>query len=554
MEERAVTCLLAGAVLAVLSAGCGSELSRSPGGDTSGRTPAQAVPARAPAEVSPGRTDPELARGLELFARQCASCHGATGRGDGEAAYLLYPKPRNFVEGTFRLTSARSGLPPDADIRRTLERGMPGSAMPPWGHLPEADLRALVRTVRYLAVAGKAADLATGEPPMKPAEADALAREIFATGEPVTLGPEPQPSQALLAKGREIYGRGCAPCHGTDGAGKVPQQLRDASGIPVTARDFTKGIFKGSPSAAAIAMRIKAGIPGSPMPASNYPDDEVWALAHYVRTMVLPGAQERIEQSRRRLVVTALDREVPTHPEDPAWKNVEAVYLPVWPLWWRDRRIEGIEVSAASDGTRMALRVAWADPSPDSLANGQQLFTDGVAVQLSDQPDPPFFGMGQVGAPVTLWHWKAAWERDAAEGFGGAASGRPGMPTGEDGYPGHPAPAAFLTALSAGNPLSERRRVTAAETSSAEGFGTLTTRHAFAQNVRARGVRTQDGWATVFVRLLRGAGSPDVEFRAGGETAIGFAVWDGAGRDRDGQKSVTIWHQLVSAGSEGGAQ
>ena len=38
--------------------------------------------------------DEQVARGQALYAKQCASCHGSEGRGDGPAAYLLSPKPR----------------------------------------------------------------------------------------------------------------------------------------------------------------------------------------------------------------------------------------------------------------------------------------------------------------------------------------------------------------------------------------------------------------------------------------------------------------------------
>ena len=42
------------------------------------------------AEVkSPPVSSQFLAAGKQLYGRQCAACHGTTGRGDGEAAYLL---------------------------------------------------------------------------------------------------------------------------------------------------------------------------------------------------------------------------------------------------------------------------------------------------------------------------------------------------------------------------------------------------------------------------------------------------------------------------------
>lgn len=71
--------------------------------------------------------------------------------GGREAAYLLYPKPPNFRRGIYRFTSAFGGVPTDDDLFATITRGLPGSAMPPWGHLSESDRRALVQYVKSLA-------------------------------------------------------------------------------------------------------------------------------------------------------------------------------------------------------------------------------------------------------------------------------------------------------------------------------------------------------------------------------------------------------------------
>jgi Cytochrome c len=74
-------------------------------------------------------TSPEaLASGKQVFVKQCAPCHGSEGRGDGEAAYLLYPRPRNFHPGRFRLVSTWEGVPSDDDLFQTISRGMPGLA------------------------------------------------------------------------------------------------------------------------------------------------------------------------------------------------------------------------------------------------------------------------------------------------------------------------------------------------------------------------------------------------------------------------------------------
>ena len=59
------------------------------------------------AEIKPPPSTPKLvALGKQMYAQQCAACHGLSGRGDGEAAYLLYPKPRDFVAARYRLVSS----------------------------------------------------------------------------------------------------------------------------------------------------------------------------------------------------------------------------------------------------------------------------------------------------------------------------------------------------------------------------------------------------------------------------------------------------------------
>ena len=43
--------------------------------------------------------------GKRTFEKECAACRGISGDGEGEAAYLLYPRPRDFTSGQFRLVS-----------------------------------------------------------------------------------------------------------------------------------------------------------------------------------------------------------------------------------------------------------------------------------------------------------------------------------------------------------------------------------------------------------------------------------------------------------------
>ncbi len=86
--------------------------------------------------------------GKQTYEKKCLPCHGEAGDGQGEAAYLLYPKPRNFVDARYRLVSTWDNIPTDQDLFRTLSRGMPGSAMPSWAHLPEETRWGLVHYIK----------------------------------------------------------------------------------------------------------------------------------------------------------------------------------------------------------------------------------------------------------------------------------------------------------------------------------------------------------------------------------------------------------------------
>ena len=58
-------------------------------------TPIPAVPADWAGKSMPAGAD--AAAGKEVFDANCASCHGASGAGDGEAGAALDPKPANLV-------------------------------------------------------------------------------------------------------------------------------------------------------------------------------------------------------------------------------------------------------------------------------------------------------------------------------------------------------------------------------------------------------------------------------------------------------------------------
>jgi high-affinity iron transporter len=77
---------------------------------------------------------PSLARGAEVYAANCSSCHGARGRGDGPAAVDLEPSPTNLTETT--ALEQESPL----DYYRRITIGVVGTAMPSFeNRLPAHD-------------------------------------------------------------------------------------------------------------------------------------------------------------------------------------------------------------------------------------------------------------------------------------------------------------------------------------------------------------------------------------------------------------------------------
>jgi cytochrome c oxidase cbb3-type subunit 2/cytochrome c oxidase cbb3-type subunit I/II len=199
-----------------------------------------------PLDASPARPRPrgevplvpatvDRARGRNLYAANCAGCHGSAGAADGPAAATLRPRPANLAEHTYSR----------ARVIDALWNGTVGTSMPAWRDHSPADLAALADEVSAFDVSAPAAPVTADE----------------------------------LALGARVYAAHCVQCHGAagDGRGSAASELR------IAPTDFRSQ----RPSLAFTVRALAVGIEGTQMApwVDRLSDAEQLASAHYVRSL-----------------------------------------------------------------------------------------------------------------------------------------------------------------------------------------------------------------------------------------------------------------------------
>jgi len=223
-----------------------------------------------------------------------------------------------------------------------------------------------------------------------------------------------------------------------------------------------------------------------------------------------------------------VDGGLPTTPEDAAWAKVSPMTLPlsgqvitrpVWP----EPTARALTVRSLHNGTEIAFLLEWQDNTKnDRLTPGT--FRDGVAIGLPLGDAPAFFCMGQLDHYINIWHWKADWQSDIDRRAARTGEKKSGEVRTFEVIP---------------------RRISSVEDLIGGGFSTLTTKE---KQGRVQGKATwKDGvWHVVMRRPLSSEEQEnEAKLVPGRIQTVSFAVWNGENKERNGQKAVAPWFQLV---------
>lgn len=251
----------------------------------------------------------------------------------------------------------------------------------------------------------------------------------------------------------------------------------------------------------------------------------------FISALVLGGLGIPVVSSEGMIIRSQLvEGDIPSAPEDPAWAKVPPMTLPlsgqiitrpVWP----EPTARALVVRSVHNGTEIAFLLEWQDNTKnDRLTPGT--FRDGVALGLPLGDAPAFFCMGQLDHYINIWHWKADWQSDMDRRAARAGE----KPSSEGG------PRKFEVIP---------RRISSIEDLIGGGFSTLTTKE---KQGRVQGKATwKDGiWHVVMKRPLSSAEQEnEAKLIPGRIQTVSFAVWNGENKERNGQKAVAPWFQLL---------
>ncbi|CAM2064316.1 C-type cytochrome [Sulfidibacter corallicola] len=468
------------------------------------------------------------ADGKVVYDKYCTQCHGDQGDGRGYAADFVIPKPRDFTTGVFKFRSTGSEyLPTREDLVRVVRDGIPGTSMPAFSHIGQAEIDAVVD---YL-------------PSFYQDRLERDKEDGFWPPKVIEMGAPPKVTDALIAEGMQVYlSSGCGDCHGHDGRADGPSApgLEDDLGDPIKAANLAQSWrFRSGNSLSDIYKAFTTGISGTPMAsfADSLKPDQRWALAAYVQSLSTLAEPEPSSI----LIAGRVEGDLPESLDDPRWADAQTAYFPLTAqVMWEPININptvlGVHVRGLHNDSELTLLLEWDDPSY-SLATEEEeeseeddffddeeetvvALDDGFAIQFPagevQSNQRPYFVMGESASPANLWRWR---------NHDGIARSDEKSPREGDwqnyfvAYEGSPLLA---------NQLAKGREQTSEITESGLS-GTIRYRNGTYTLLISRDLKTTSG---------------DVMLDVGTFIPIAFWAWDGHNEEEGAKGSLSAWYYL----------
>jgi DMSO reductase family type II enzyme heme b subunit len=435
------------------------------------------------AQEQRGAASPQdLEAGKQIYTRKCAQCHGDEGKGDGPAATEVFPKPRDFTRGVFKIRTTPSGaVPTDDDLFRVVTNGLPGSSMPAWSVLTDRERGQVISYLKTFSEKFK-----------EPAPA------------PITIPQEVASSSESIARGQELFRDAeCWQCHGDEGRGDGPSfpTLKDDWDQPILPANLTKcWNFRGGSTRRDIFRTFMTGLSGTPMPsyADIFEPEQAWDLANYVRSLCRNRILDLVVKG------VSVSGDLPSDPDDPRWASAQGIDFALVGQIIQDPRqftpsIDAVTVKALYNPQELALLLTWDDRTASQPNAAEPITEDAFVVQwpvrLSEGTEKPYFIYGDTARPVYLWQW-----RSGAEGF------------------------TELNATGFGTESAQPK-----ESQSLQ--GSVTYHHGQYKMLVRRALTTEDK-------------NNDLTFEVGRFIPIAFSAWDGSNDETGNKRSISTWYFL----------
>ncbi|OGW24858.1 MAG: Triheme cytochrome c, partial [Nitrospinae bacterium RIFCSPLOWO2_12_FULL_47_7] len=410
-------------------------------------------------------------------------------------------------------------IPSDQDIFNIISKGMPGTTMPAWKHLPENDRWSLVYYPKTL----------TNKFEKFYAKGEAL--------ETIKAGDPPPSTAEGLVEGKQLFINHCSGCHGLEGRsdGTSTERIVDIDSDALWPRNLTKPwLFRRGSSLKDLYLTIRTGLSGTAMPKfseKKLSDQQAWNLLHYIKTLATSEDRPDIRPIRTKKV----SGDLPLDPENPLWKNAKEYYFPLGGQIIHLKKsyfstTDSIAVKALYNDNDLAIHLSWDSPAFDrSLKNHavirespapplppeMQLETkeepetesdeeakkplpDAIAIQFPVEPNGkrPYFLNGDPEFPVNLWKWTSS-------------------------------------------PLETLEL-------NAKGMDKITVQTKDSQGVTAKVLYQYGRYYLVMKRKLTTADKVnDIQFKPGLKTPVAFSIWNGSSeKGSQQQMAVSSWFQL----------